>query len=180
MTEETITFDLIRKIQREEQRIPKLTKLPDSFYQNVQSYFEQKRKISSEKKGVLEVKNIERLVEDVFNRRERKILNQAVISTRTGIMPENLTDEEKEFFNQISETLKNRRNKHLNKLFSKETVTEEEMEKLLIFKEDVPEFIGSDMKTYGPFKKGDIAKLPDANMNVLIERGIVEEFKVKK
>ena len=55
--EETITFDLIRKIQREEQRSPKLSKLPAVFYKSVRSYLDRKRNVSN-RKTALEVKNV--------------------------------------------------------------------------------------------------------------------------
>lgn len=179
MVEETITFELIRKIQREEERIPKLTKLPENFYQNVDFYLNQKRKLAEreDRKTVLELRNIERLVEDIFNRRERKILNQVLISVRTKIPPENLTDEEKIFFDKVVNLTKERRENILQKLLAPE---KEELVNLIVFKEDTPEFVGIDEKTYGPFKKGDIAKLPEENMKVLIERGVAEEFKVSK
>lgn len=178
MPEETITFELIRKIQREEQRLPKLTKLPENFFQSVNSYIEQKRQLTlkEDRKIALELRSVERLVEDIFNRRERKILNSAIITARTGIPPENLLEEEKEFFQQLVDVIKQRREESLKKILSggKEFAT------LIVFKEDVPEFVGSDLKIYGPFKKGDIAKLPEDNMKVLIEKGLVEEFKVEK
>ena len=177
---ETITFELIRKIQREEQRLPKLTKLPADFYKNTQSYLENKRKAAeANRKVALEMKNIERLVEDVFNRRERKIFNIALIAARTGIPPENLTAEENDFFDSIAGMVKTRREGVLDGLLEgdgakRETAT------LVIFSEDVPEFMGSDMKAYGPFKKGDIAKLPEDNMLVVVEQGVAKEFKVEK
>jgi DNA replication initiation complex subunit (GINS family) len=179
MPEETITFELIRSIQREEQRSPKLTKLPEEFFLNVDGYLQQKRRVAETKedrKGELESKNIERLIEDIFNRRERKILNQALIAARTNIPPENLTEEEKVFFDDIIITIKARR-LSIDKMLGNEKREEVNM---VVFKEDVPEFVASDMKTYGPFKKGDIAKLPDENIKVLMERGIVEEFRVSK
>jgi DNA replication initiation complex subunit (GINS family) len=177
MTEdETITFDLIRKIQREEQRVPKLTKMPASFYKSVNSYLSRKRSVSS-RKTALEVKNVERLVEDIFNRRERKILNMVLIAARTNIPPENLAPEEREFFDQIVYTVKTRRGKILDPMLMKEPV---EQTDLVMFKEDVKAFIGADMKNYGPFNKGDIAKLPDENKKVLLKQGAVEEFKISK
>lgn len=176
---ETITFELIRKIQRDEQRVPSLTKLPDNFYKNIKSYLQQKRKLMErgDKKIGLELKNIERLIEDVFNRRERKILNQTIITARTNIPPENLTDEEKEFFDEVIKSIKQRRKMELESLLA---LQKEELVSLVVFKEDVPEFVGADEKLYGPFKKGDIAKLPEENMKVLMERKIAEEFKVSK
>lgn len=180
MAGETITFELIRKIQREEQGVPKLTKLPENFYKNVNLYLQQKKKIAESKedrKIALETKNIERLIEDIFNRRERKVLNQALITVRTKIPPENLTNEEKGFFEVLINSIKERRKSVLNKILSEKR--EEEVD-LIVFKEDAPEFVGSDLKNYGPFKKGDIAKLPEENVKVLIERCIAKKFKVKK
>ena len=173
---ETITFDLIRKIQREEQRIPKLSKLPAEFYNSVRSYLNRKRNVSN-RKTALEVKNVERLVEDIFNRRERKIFNLALIAARTNIPPENLSDEEREFFDQIVYTVKTRRGEILDPMLLKEPA---EQTGLVMFKEDVQAFVGADMKNYGPFNKGDIAKLPDENKRVLLKQGAVEEFKISK
>ena len=174
---EPISFELIRKIQREEQRIPKLTKIPEDFYDSLSAYLDQKRKMKEDRRTALEMKNIELLLEDIFNRRERKILNFAIIAARTGIPPENLSDEERSFFEGIVSTIKQRRNENLKKMLGER---KEDLATLIVFKEEVPEFVALDEKTYGPFKKGDIAKLPEENMKVLIERGIAEEFKVSK
>ncbi|MEM7821262.1 MAG: hypothetical protein QXX38_00365 [Candidatus Aenigmatarchaeota archaeon] len=177
--EETITFEFIRKVQIEEQSSSKLTKLPEDFYKRVSSYIQQKKKITEtmeDRKIALEIKSVERLVEDIFNRRERKILNSALIAARTNIPPENLTEEERKFFESLVNLIKERRNKCLTSILS----LEEETIGLVVFKEDFPEFIGIDEKTYGPFKKGDIVKLPEENVKVLIEKGIVEELKVSR
>ncbi|MEM5829598.1 MAG: hypothetical protein QW040_02770 [Candidatus Aenigmatarchaeota archaeon] len=180
--EEAITFELIRKIQREEERSPKLSKLPENFYQNVKNYLQQKKKIlekMEDRKASIEIKNIERLVEDIFNRRERKIVTQAINSARVGLVVENLTDEEKEFFEKVRDLVKNRREKILKELLEKEE-EEKESVSMVVFRQAVPEFIGTDMKTYGPFEKGDMAKLPEENARVLIEKGLAEELKVSK
>jgi DNA replication factor GINS len=176
MAEETITFELIRSIQREEQRGPKLTKLPNDFYRNVENYLQQKRNAEN-RKVVLETKNVERLIEDIFNRRERKILNQAIIAARTSIPPENLTEEEKEFFDVLVKSIKERRKEVLNHILAEK---KEELVTMIVFNEDTPAFMGADEKTYGPFKKGDIAKLPEENIRVLIEQGMAKEFTVSK
>ncbi len=175
MADETITFDLIRKIQTEEKMDSRLSKLPDNFYENVNAYLEQKRKIEAkdDRKTGLEIKNIERLAEDIFNRRERKILNLVLISARTGIPPENLTQDEEDVFKNIMSTIKQRREDVLNKLFKKEK--KQESGNKVVFKDDVSEFVGSDMKTYGPFKKGDTAELPEENMKLLLDKGVVEK-----
>ena len=174
MPEETITFELIRKIQLDEQKASTLTRLPTNFFNAVSNYLEQKKKIVSgdDRKGALEMKNIERLVEDVFNRRERKTLNAAIIAARSGLPPENLSEEERPFYNSIVALVKNRRSDLLKSLLTGRT---EVAPPMVVFKEDTPDFLGIDEKTYGPFKKGDGATLPEENMKILLERGIIEQ-----
>jgi len=175
MEEQTITYELIRKVQREEQRQPKLTLLPENFFESVKKYLQQKKQLTlkDNRKVVLEIKNVERLVEDIFNRRERKILNLSIIAARTGMKPENLTEEEKIFFDELTNILKKRRERMLE-----ETLREKELVSMIVFKVDVPAFVGIDGKTYGPSKSGDIAKIPEENMKVFVEKGMAEEFKV--
>jgi DNA replication factor GINS len=175
MPEETITYELIRKIQREEQASTKLTKLPENFFEAVAQYIE--KKLQTEKKSTLEIKNIQMLVEDIFNRRERKILNLAIIGARTNIPPENLLEEEKIFYEQLVNTIKKRREEKLEKILKGE---KKEFATLVVFKEDVPQFLGADEKMYGPFKKGDIARLPEENVKILLSKNVVEEVKVEK
>ncbi len=172
-----ITFELIRRIQREEQTSLKLSKLPKGFHGNVNSYLDSKKNVNN-RKTVLEVKNIERLAEDIFNRRERKILNMAIISARTNIPPENLTDEERLFFDQILAVVKARRKEMLADVVAEEE--DGEKAELISFNQDIPEFVGADMKKYGPFKKGDIARLPEENRDILVNQNVAKEFKISK
>lgn len=179
MADETITFELIRRVDREEQRSPKLSRIPDNFYSAVHSYVQQKKTMAAkeDRRGLLEVKNIERLVEDIFDRRERKVVTAAVNAARTNIQPENMVEEERDFFDLMAGTIRQRRETSLRKMFA---VEKGEQAELIVFKDEVAEFVGSDMKNYGPFKKGDIAKLPDDNMKLLLQQGSVEQFKVSK
>lgn len=41
--------------------------------------------------------------------------------------------------------------------------------------EEVPEFMGTDLETYGPFEEGDTATIPEENAEILINRGNAEE-----
>ena len=174
--EETITFEYIRKIQREEQHEPKLSKLPEDFYDKAKEYLEQKRELLKKKgdRGIsIEINNIERLLENIYNRRETKIINHAIITSRTGIPPQNLTKQEQKFFNQIVDLLKFHKEKTLNILLEK--TKEEKGFETLKFIKDVPEFVGADMKKYGPFKKGIIADIPKENAKLLIQAELAEK-----
>jgi len=44
------------------------------------------------------------------------------------------------------------------------------------FLKDVPKFIGSDLKPYGPYKTEDIATLPEGNAAAFIEKGIAKAW----
>jgi len=175
MVDETITYELIRRIQREEEKQPKLIKLPENFYSNISNYLMQKKRIAAAKtdrKETLEVKNAERLIEDIFNRRERKILNHAIINARAGMGTENLTEEEEKFYSQIVQAIKERRMNILRKILEQS----ETKEGMVIFKQETPAFVGADMLNYGPFREGDVAKIPEDNKRILLEKGIVEEL----
>ena len=177
---EVISFEYLRKILNEEKKSQNLTKIPDDFYETVRMYIEGKKKLAKEKKDEIELRNIERIVENIFNLRERKIINFAIMAARAGVQPSNLTSEERQFFQRVFETLKERR-VILEKIKSAlEGEIKKEVEILVVFKQDFPAFVGIDGQTYGPFKKGDIAKLPEENRKILVSKGIIEEFKVEK
>ena len=177
---EVISFEYLRKILNEEKKSQNLTKIPDDFYETVRMYIEGKKKLAKEKKDEIELRNIERIVENIFNLRERKIINFAIMAARAGVQPSNLTSEERQFFQKVFETLKERR-VILDKIKSAlEGEVKKEVEILVVFKQDFPAFVGIDGQTYGPFKKGDIAKLPEENRKILVSKGVIEEFKVEK
>jgi len=173
--EETISFEFLRNVQRQEYAETKLTGLPPNFYNKSMNYLDQKREILKKKPDMrtsLEINNIQRLLEDIFNRRETKITNHAIITGRTGIPPQNLTEEEESFFNQIVNLLKSRREKSLSLIFEK---TKEKGFQALKFKEDVPEFVGPDLKKYGPFSKDIKADIPIENAKLLIKMNKAEK-----
>lgn len=177
--EETITFEFIREVQRSEQKSEQLTKLPDNFYEKVKTYLYQKKSLLKKKKDadLLEIKNIERLIEDIYNRRETKIVTQAILAVRTDILPSNMTEHEKELFNNIVKVLKKSR------LFLEEFL-ERNVKKInndneyirVEFLEESPEFIGIDLKKYGPYNKGDIKKIPKDNAQLFIKAGKAKIF----
>ena len=48
--EEAITYEYIRKVQREEQNNVKLSKIPDNFYKKTKNYLDQKVKLTKKKR----------------------------------------------------------------------------------------------------------------------------------
>lgn len=125
--EEAITFELIRDIQLREKNEPKLIKLPENFYEKVRAYLALKFKLARESdnpKFLLEAKSVKRMIEDIFYQRERKIISHAFVYIKTGLIPENLTEEEFEFFKNIVSLIRERRNKYIESI---ENLDEEEL-----------------------------------------------------
>lgn len=178
MEDEAITFEYIRKVQREEQYDQKLSNIPDDFYKKSKDYLERKRKLLKKKPGKMasiEISNIERLLEDIYNRRESKIIRQAIISARTEIPPENLISDEEKIFKDILKILKTHRGKSLSLLLGK---TKEKSDLAQVkFKENVPEFLGHDEKKYGPYKKDETAKLPRKNADLMVKNKLAEKIR---
>ncbi|NYT04229.1 MAG: hypothetical protein GKC00_05920 [Candidatus Methanofastidiosa archaeon] len=91
----------------------------------------------------------------------------------------------------LDNELENRTSKHIEDIFkeyrgsiinaktsTKEIITPKEIREK-VFKEvklsqDVPEFIGEDMRSYGPYKKGEIISIPLRNAEILIREKVAE------
>jgi len=168
--EEAITFEYIREAQRAEQKSQQLNKLPDDFFEKVKEYIQQKRENAKRNEdALLEIKNIERIVEDIYNRRESKIVSLAVLSVRTGLIPANMLDHEEELFEQITRALRKSR-VFLDSLMEKPLRKQAEYIRVE-FLDDIEEFIGIDLKKFGPYNKGDKALIPKDNADLFVKAG---------
>lgn len=101
---EIITYESIRSTQRTE-REEVLQKLPDNFFESVREWFVRKEKLK-DITSLLEVENANKLMEDLINRRQKKIVLAALRTVRGQLPPQNLTDEERKIFDEIVKSLK--------------------------------------------------------------------------
>ncbi|NIO19431.1 MAG: hypothetical protein GTN76_01450 [Candidatus Aenigmarchaeota archaeon] len=169
-----LTDETIRRIFDEEKTAQGLTKLPEDFFEQVKTYLENKSKMIKIEADKWALDSVKRRLHTIFERRERKILNSAPSFIDSGVPPENMTPEENKFFEQVIECIKT---------FEKEREErfEEEEENLVLVTilEDVPKFVGINMKNYGPFKKGDMTTIPEPNADLLIKKGMAEKTEMK-
>jgi len=56
----------------------------------------------------------------------------------------------------------------------------EHLHMLIKINKDLPEITGADLKTYGPFKKGDIVHIPKINAKILLEKRVAEKIELNK
>ena len=101
-----LTDETIRRIFEEEKNSQGLTKLPDDFFGQVKEYLEKKSKLIRIEADQWALDSIKRRLKAIFERRERKILNFTHGFIDSGVLPENLTPEERKFFEKVVECVK--------------------------------------------------------------------------
>ncbi|MCX6710198.1 MAG: hypothetical protein NTV63_04595 [Candidatus Woesearchaeota archaeon] len=114
-----ITYETLFEIQRREKNRDDLQKLDPTFFSDVVKYLQDKKNILSQAQSTLfsseekekteiQVQNIRKIIKDLYDRRERKIIETAIIKSKTkssAIAIENMLPEEKHIFNEVVKVL---------------------------------------------------------------------------
>lgn len=118
-----------------------------------------------------------RLLEELKQARLQKIVN----ATREGstINTDDLTKEEKELAGRFNESISAYKERETTKQAGGMPSGPMELS-VVRFLDDVPEIVGVDLKIYGPYKKEDVASLPDQNARALIRQGLAKEVDIKR
>jgi len=209
--EVNITYETLFELLKREKDTADLQKLELSFFDNFVEYLNEKKDMlnrddtlfsyDEKKKVEKQIDNARRLIKEIYERREKKILNIALIKSRTKshvLDISSLLDNEKKFLGDIEKVLNAYREnviysvmegkpvlqvKHQEKVAKEEinaaNDAEEETKstKLVRFLYSVPKFVGTELEEYGPFAEEDIANLPLEIADLLIGKGKVEEIK---
>ena len=121
-------------------------------------------------------KNLAKIVNDLIQIRYSKI--STVLFNSEQVPYNYLTSEEDIIYNSISMTIdqiksiKQKILKGQNPNIKEIKRTEESKILVVRFLKDIPAIVGSNMKTYGPFKVEDVVSLPTENAESLIKRGV--------
>ncbi len=125
---ELITYDTIRKAHRaEKQEIP-LQKLPDNFFLAVRGWLDHKQGTQKSTASLLEIENAKRLLDDLLNRREKKLVIAALHTIRGDVPPQNMTLDEEKFFDSLVNMLRKTRQDLREQLFGYDSIIEEKLE----------------------------------------------------
>src|SRR3989344_7683033 len=184
MAKDIITYEALDEVLRKEKNESELNKLDDSFFDDVVKYMQEKTSIlnsQKEKDSIFaakeiekterQIQNVRKILKELYDRRENKIIQAAVFSSRSKQnISVNGLNEEKKLFNDLINLLKNYRSSILDNLLTmkmpsieepKELKNQEESgTKLVRFVQAVPRFVGDDMNVYGPFERENVANLP--------------------
>lgn len=167
-----LTFESIREAEREERDSKKLQKIPDNFFDLVIDYMDKKEKIKDKTSlELLEIENAKNTIKRLIDLREKKVMELALVSSRTGTVPENLTSIEKGLFQRCIDILKEFRDNISIEMKKKPS------EIVYKVKKSIPDFIGPDMKVYN-LRENDIVSLPRELTDLLIKEDLIEEVKL--
>ncbi|MFH1450435.1 MAG: hypothetical protein ABIF92_00450, partial [archaeon] len=106
--DEVITYDALREIQYNERKSEKLYDLDDTFYDGIEEYFSRTAK---DEMTELELRNAKNILKDILDRRERKIMNHALTTVRSGLRIDTkaMTSKEEDLFKKLVTIIKKHR-----------------------------------------------------------------------
>jgi len=162
--------------------------LPKDFYTRIAEYMEKIRKESrmldekTTKARLMEreFKNARKMVKELVQLRYKKSIRKTM--TEKVVSRDALTKEEEKLHSELMPLAESYEKLLKNMLRGKASrVKEKEKPKQMLvrFLQEVPAIIGSDMKSYGPFKAEDVATLPTENARILISQGAAVEVEAK-
>ncbi len=180
-------YDELFEAWRKEKETSDLQRLPKDFYAKLADYMrrirEERRMMDEESiRGKLlrrEEENVRRMISDLIQTRYKKI--SQIIAKREIAPLTALTEEEENLYNGLSSHAETYNTLLKNILQGRKPKIRHPKTKgfmvVRILKE-IPQIVGSDMKTYGPFKPEDVAALPEENAKALIKQGAATEVDV--
>lgn len=196
MNAEEINYKTLRKIQQLERTSPLFTKIDTDFYHKLALYIKNLENIVEREENPQKIKlfkdeiqNTKKIANSIYELREKKIV-QSALSTVRGGKPDlkNLLDIEKKLYDSLVEYINFSRKEILDgkseKIKKDKPKPEKSEEKgktkndnpILRVEENIPEFVGTDMKTY-LLRKEDVITLSKEMIDPLIKRGVVKQIK---
>jgi len=180
-----ITYKDIYEAAKKERYSESLQPISKSFVKDVAKYMKEKREAASKEGDVFsdvllktkkQLENAITLFQELLRRRRKKILNLVLIASETGISKQdfdNMLLIEKGLFEELMRCIEGS-DKRLNELLNGAQEDGTQNNELVVFLEEVDEFLASDGEKYGPFEVGQFANLPKPISKIFLEDGVAE------
>jgi DNA replication initiation complex subunit (GINS family) len=181
-----IDYDELRKIYRLEVKSPKLTKLNPDFYKELKKFIsDEKKKYTEEMEesfsptSIKKFETLKKMIEKVREIRTKKCLNLCLMYSRTNdFEEEGLIDFEIDFAKGIIKLI-DKQNEHSQNIFgtNKRNKKQENTPMTKVkFLEDIPAFIGGDLREYGPFEKEQVCEVPEDMIKILESKNLIKKI----
>ena len=180
-----LDYDELRKIYRLEKNSSSLAEVEDDFFDSIKGFFEKEKQAYLNSLNDLSstraksFSNLKKIISEVFAIREKKLLNKALVASRTGeLETAKLAAQEMETLKQLLSVL-NRHQQFLDQALSLKAASPKKPAKSIgkvpvKVLQNVPAFMGSDMKEYGPFEQNKSVSLPEKIASLLVSRKLAE------
>src|SRR3989338_5864839 len=166
-----LTFDKIRDMERLEKQSKKLQKAPEDVVAQLREYIKRKERGEKTSSDITELENIKATIKRLFELREGKILSAVLDTVRTGLPPENMSQQEESLFYRMTDELK----KYREEFFSELGKEEKTSIPMYHVRKTLPTFVGPDMKTYA-LKENDVVSIPSPLDELLLKEGVIEKI----
>jgi len=202
-----ITYETLYDLLRREKNRPELQKMPDNYISDLLNYLKKKKEIlqsQEQKKSIFttievqktrkQVESIQKIIKELYERRETKIIQLAMISSRTNIETEEksvMLAEEREFYDSLMKKLDYYRENVLYQLSNcnqpkikindkpKDLKIDEKPKKStksIQILTNIPKFIGTDLESYGPFEQKETIEMSIEIADLLIKQEKAKEI----
>jgi len=189
-----LTYEDIYELLRGEKNASDLQPLSLEQLSKVRKYLLAKEKLLKKQGGgvfssvkerakiLTEIDNAKSAMKDLFERRERKVINRALYTLRTDSRLKdttNMLECEVVLYNSLLKDLDQARISFSELVDESKEPEEEKVPEVVSVKflEAMPELIDTDLKKHGPFEAEQVASLPIELANVLIAQKKAESFK---
>ncbi len=205
--EVVLTYETLYEILRKEKSREELQKLDERFFKDTLTYAREKQQAyddnlvkndifsqSERDKLHIQLSNIKRILRDLYDIRERKIINMSINSSRTKsriVDTAHLLSQEQAMFESLTAVLSQYRTGILHRMLELREPdvlpivlplpAEEPQEEIVAplphgmktirFIEGVDQFVGKELETYGPYGENEEAEIPEELADVLISQG---------
>ncbi len=175
-----ITYKDIYEAAKKERYSENLQPIQKSFVKEVAIYLKEKRDAASKENDVFsdvllktkkQLENAITLFQELLRRRRKKILNLVLIASETGISKQdfdNMLLIEKSLFEDLMQCIE-RSDKKLNEILTGEKDEDSQKNDLIVFLEEIEEFVAPTGEKFGPYNVGQFVNLPKEIAQILVE-----------
>jgi DNA replication factor GINS len=181
-------YNQIFEAWKKEKENAEFQPLPKGFYADLADYIKklrEERRMLDEKtvKGRLlqqEEENVKRMAEELIQTRHEKMVS--TVSKGEALPSATLSKEEEILYRNVSTRTDSLQSFLKDVLLGRPPQeTGKNSPGLMVVRilQEIPEIVGADMKTYGPFKPEDVATVPKENAKTLIKQGVATEVETR-